>query len=403
MSDRRVMVVQVGARRNYIYARQLENAGLLHTLVTDGAWPDGRNTLGKRLASRASPRLAGAIARRSIGGIPAERISASFAPNIVEFLKSFMHEEHVFDLVDETLAWPNKSRRLDGVSVVVNYYGNGGSLLSYAKRRGAKIVTDFCTTSRYLEIEHEERMRWPGWDTIPLTSRAAMDALRRRTRKLIAISDLYLCPSPIVAEHLADVPGFDEARVRILPYGASGMALRAPSPTPGRILFAGSSRLLKGLPYLAEAASLLKRRLPSAVIVVAGAASKSVVTRPETRDIEFLGMLDRERMAEEFARADVYCHPSLVEGSSTAIYEALANGLPVVTTKSSGSVVHDGDEGFIVPERDAEAIAAKLVQIVGDRQLREAMSAAAFATAQRYSDDACGRAFIDIVREALDS
>ena len=399
MTKRRVMMIQQGARRNYIYARQLEAAGLLHSLVTDAAWADGDAGPWARLAMRVSSRIAGAIGRRTVVGVPASRLRASFAPNLASISKSLMHEERAFALIDEVLAWPNRIRGLGGADIVVNYHGNGGSFLSYAKRQGAKIVTDFCTTPKYLEIEHRERVLWPSWDDTPETPPSMIDAYKQRTSELIALSDLYLCPSRIVATHLSEMPGFDPSRLRILPYGVSGVLVHEPRPTPGRILFAGSVKVLKGIPYLSQAATLLKSRCPGLEIVVAGDVSENNRTRMETRDLTFLGMLDRERMAEEFARADVYCHPSLVEGSATAIYEALANGLPVVTTEASGSVVQDGVEGLIVPERDAEAIADALARIVADRRLRENMSAAALAAATRYSDEACGEQFIRVIQD----
>jgi glycosyltransferase involved in cell wall biosynthesis len=103
-------------------------------------------------------------------------------------------------------------------------------------------------------------------------------------------------------------------------------------------------------------------------------------------------------MAAEFARADVFCLPSLAEGSATSIFEALANKVPVVTTSSSGSVVSNGAEGFIVPERDSGALADVLERIITDRDLRATMSEAALKSAVRYNDATCGMAFIDTIR-----
>jgi glycosyltransferase involved in cell wall biosynthesis len=204
-----------------------------------------------------------------------------------------------------------------------------------------------------------------------------------------------------VARALADVPGFASERLRLAPYGISGVLLKPVRPTPGRVLFAGAAGLRKGLPYLAAAARLLKARRPEIAVVVAGHASDLVRARPETRDLAFLGVLDREQMADEYARADVFCLPSLAEGSATSIFEAMANGLPAVTTPSSGSVVTDGVEGLIVPERDAEGLAGAIERVIADRGLREQMSAAAILTAKRYDDAACGARFIEVVEEAL--
>jgi glycosyltransferase involved in cell wall biosynthesis len=392
------MMIQQGARRNYIYGRQLEAAALLHSLVTDAAWPDGQLSLAMQVLVGALPRLRGPVMRRSVKGVAPQRLRTSLLPNLVGVAVRFLHEEQRFALEDEALAVHCRLRGLGSADIVMNYHGNGGSFLEYAKRRGARIVTDFVITPKYLEIEQRERERWPGWETYTTPERVIAD-YRKRMSWLVTISDLYLCPSQTVARDLADLPGFDAGRIRLVHYGTSGVLLREPHTEPGRVLFVGRAGLRKGLPYLAEAANILKRSQPDIKIVVAGAASALVCDRPETQSLTFLGMLDRNRMADEFARADVFCLPSLAEGSASSIFEAMANGLPVVTTDSSGSVVIDGEDGIIVPERDGPALADAILRIVDIRELRARLSQAARATAALYSDEACGQRFISVIRD----
>jgi len=400
--NRPVVAIQQGARRNYIYARQLEAAGLLNYLACDFAYPDGGGRWLKRLAPLVGPRLSGALRRRAIVGVPKDRICATLLPNIIAFLKYFANEEIVFNLMDEALGWRLRLRSLNGADVVLSYFGNGGSFLTFAKRRGAKVVTDFISSPNLREIERRERVKWPGWDDEE-TSQNSIDAYRGRFVWLLDISDIYLCPSQAVADDLAELPGFNAARVRVIPYGTSGVLTLQTRPEPGRVLFVGSGLVRKGLPYLAEAASILKVQRPEVKIFVAGDVSSSVRQRPETRDLNFLGHLNREAMAREFARADVFCLPSITEGSATAIYEALAHGLPIVTTRATGSVVRNNVEGLIVPLRDGAAIAASIAAIVSDRDRRAAMSVAAAAAAAEYDESRCGEAFIEVIRECIAS
>ena len=397
MRERCVMMIQQGARRNYIYARQLEEAGLLHSLVTDAAWAEGVGGVVATLTPRLAPRLKGVIARRTVRGVAPERVRASFLPNLVGIARPALHEETVYTIADEALGARCRLRGIIGAGIVVNYHGNGGTFLDAAKASGAKIVTDFVVTPKYLEIEQEERVRWPGWE-VRSTPAGVMAAYKRKMSRLVTISDVYLCPSESVARDLAELPGFDPARVRLVPYGHSSVLLRAPNPAPGRVLFAGAAGLRKGLPYLAEAAAILKPRRPDIEIVVAGQVTDLVRNRPEAHALTFLGALDREAMADEFARADLYCLPSLAEGSATSVFEAMANGLPIVTTRSSGSVVRDGVEGLLVAERDGLAVAQAIERIVIDRSLRERLSEAAKASSITYSDEACGRRFVTVIK-----
>ncbi len=96
---------------------------------------------------------------------------------------------------------------------------------------------------------------------------------------------------------------------------------------------------------------------------------------PECKGLTFLGRVPRWEIAAEFSSADVYALPSLAEGSAVSTYQALALGIPVVTTQAAGSVVRDGVDGYIVPERDAESLAEAIARIAEDRARREEFSA----------------------------
>lgn len=397
------MMVQMGARRNYVYASQLEQADLLHSLVTDTAWPAGGSAgwFAKFLV-RLRPASASGIARRQVKAVDPKRLKSSMLPTIALGLKRFMHEERAYICADFLLSMIAKRGALSNVKLLVNYHGNGGPLLKWAKARGVKIATDFIITPLYLEIERAERERWPGWET-QTTDQSTIDAYRQKMTELLAISDAYLCPSPGVIRDLGTLSGFDPAKAHLTPYGISGVEAAPAKPEVGRILFVGEAGLRKGIPYLAEAATLLRTKLPCCEIYVAGHVGDKVRDRPETANLHFLGPLSRLQLAQEYARADMLCLPSLAEGSATTAFEAMANSLPIITTVSSGTMVSDGVEGIIVPERNGAAIAVAIEKIVTNRQLRDQMSQASLAAATLYSDERCGAGFLRIVNELTTS
>jgi glycosyltransferase involved in cell wall biosynthesis len=90
-------------------------------------------------------------------------------------------------------------------------------------------------------------------------------------------------------------------------------------------------------------------------------------------------------MAQHYAWADVFLLPSICEGSATVIFEALATGLPVICTKNAGSVVRDGEEGFIVPVRDANQIVERLGRFVTDSSLWHEMSEKSLRRAREFT------------------
>jgi glycosyltransferase involved in cell wall biosynthesis len=396
-----VVAIQQGARRNYLYARQLEAAGLLTYLGCDAAWPADALSLPAKLAGAFSPRLAGAIQRRAVPNIAPERLCSTIWPNLASATKFVADDERAFDLMDEALGLRLRLRGLKGAAVVLNYFGNGGSFLSFAKKRGALIVTDFISSPNLREVERNARAEWPNWDE-ESTPQVLIDQYRQRFLWLLELSDIYLCPSQSVADGLAKLPGFVADRLRISPYGAGGVVVGSTTPQAGRVMFAGSGIVRKGLPWLAQAAEILRQRGVSVEIVVAGAVSESIKARPESRNLTFLGHLDKKGMQREFSKADIFCLPSLSEGSATVTYEALAYGLPVITTPASGSVVSHGVDGLLIPTQDGQAIADAIENIVYDRKRRHSMSIAAKETAARYSDSNCGEVFLQVMVECLE-
>ena len=103
--------------------------------------------------------------------------------------------------------------------------------------------------------------------------------------------------------------------------------------------------------------------------------------------VTFTGVLSQEAVSERLARADIALVPSVVarnhdrEGSPTVAKEASACGVPVVATYHAGlpAIVEDGETGFLVPERNVDALRTAIVRLLGDDALRREFGAAARA------------------------
>jgi glycosyltransferase involved in cell wall biosynthesis len=95
--------------------------------------------------------------------------------------------------------------------------------------------------------------------------------------------------------------------------------------------------------------------------------------------ITMLGKLPPSSVRQHLQKADAFLLSSLSEGISNAVLEAMACGLPVVTTDCGGmrEAVTDGVEGFVVPVRDPSTMAEKLSSLAQDPALRERMGKAA--------------------------
>jgi len=140
----------------------------------------------------------------------------------------------------------------------------------------------------------------------------------------------------------------------------------------------------KGIKYLLEAFRNL--RLPGAELVLVGNVAGSGKGLLHYRDMfQHVPNVPHSEVHQWFEQADIFVYPSLHEGSPLAIYEALACGLPVITTPNSGSVVQDGIQGYVVPIRDVERLKEKILLLYENRELCQQMSRKARLRAEEFT------------------
>jgi glycosyltransferase involved in cell wall biosynthesis len=275
-------------------------------------------------------------------------------------------------------------------------FGEGWTFIESAKRRGLTIALDMFINPIAHRIVERERQAYPEWEA---PDHGQFDVLEKDVDKRIALADLLLCPAGAVVDGSRYYPSFAEEKARVVPYGYAGdIQPQRISTIKRRVLFGGAATLRKGIHYLAQAARLLSRNGLGYEFRVAGPASKIVRERPECSLLTFLGPLTRAKFLAELGAADVFVLPTLAEGSATVVYEALALGVPVVTTRSAGSVITSGTEGYIVPERDSTALADAIANITSSRDLRDAMSLEGMRTAREFSEAKWGERLVSALR-----
>jgi colanic acid/amylovoran biosynthesis glycosyltransferase len=203
---------------------------------------------------------------------------------------------------------------------------------------------------------------------------------------------LFLAVSDALRER-AIARGYPEARTRTHYNGVDlerfrpGMATRE----PGLILHVARLVEKKGTKALIDALA----RLANAKLVIIGDGPLRGALERHARNlgerVRFLGALGVYEVAQCMRRASVLAVPSITaadgdaEGLPNVVVEAAASGLAVVGTTHSGipEAIQDGVSGFLVPENDAGALAARLSDVLGSESLRRGMGVAARRLAER--------------------
>jgi glycosyltransferase involved in cell wall biosynthesis len=275
------------------------------------------------------------------------------------------------------------ARTLGGSTAVIGQYG--ASLLTFkrAQQLGERTFLDYPIARvdfTHQLLADEARIKPLFADTI--SGPQALTLKRKHLERIAAeveIADVVIVGSRFAANSFGKV--VDPNRIAIVPYGVDTKAFR-PSVDeerngPLRVLFAGQLTQRKGIAYLLEAMELLDPRVFDLLLVGPIVGSGRGLQRYEGR-FRRLAVVPPREMPDVYQQADVLVLPSLVEGSAYVVLEAMASGLPVVVTPNVGADgVRDGIEGFIVPTRSPESIAARLEVLASDRDLRIRMGRAA--------------------------
>lgn len=170
--------------------------------------------------------------------------------------------------------------------------------------------------------------------------------------------------------------------------------------TPVRILFVGSLVDRKGVEDVLRAFAQIAKQRPQLGLRFVGSGplrsklEQLVRTWGLDNRISFAGFVRHEKLQDELSCAHVFCHPSRTlkngdkEGIPNTIVEAMATGLPVVTTRHAGipEMVRDGEDGFVVAERDVTAITQALLTLADQPDLRALMGRKATRQVQQKAD-----------------
>ncbi|MEO6803528.1 MAG: glycosyltransferase family 4 protein, partial [Granulicella sp.] len=173
-----------------------------------------------------------------------------------------------------------------------------------------------------------------------------------------------------------------ENKIHVIPYGVrlDKFTRTAAPPTDSfEVLFAGQISLRKGIPYLLEAFARLKH--PHKHLTIVGSVLNDVrelLGRLPQENVTFTGSIPQAELSKKMSTSHLLMLPSVEEGLALVQGQAMACGCPVLATAAAGAedLFTNGVEGFIVPDRDVDALASHLQQVADDPALQQRLSEA---------------------------
>lgn len=351
-----------------------------------------------RLAKLLPAGLAAMLKRREFNSIPAKLISTQATLEVCRLiagkLKLNLLTEHetgllsvdaVYHAFDNYVA--KQLSMQQGISQIYAYEDGALETFKAAKHKGMETLYELPIGywRAAQQIMGEEAQLKPEWANTILSMRDSAQKLARKDQEL-ALADKIIVASQFTADTLKLSAARDKETI-VIPYGSP-----QPVDQPDfsrhkklKVLFVGGLSQRKGLSYLFDAANLLNGKIE--LTIIGSRVAKCPPLDAALQQYRYIPSLPHHEILKEMDQHDVFVFPSLFEGFGLVILEAMARGIPVITTQHTAGpdVITDGEDGYIVPIRSAQAIAEKLEMLADDRDLLDRLKTAALMKAREFS------------------
>jgi glycosyltransferase involved in cell wall biosynthesis len=248
---------------------------------------------------------------------------------------------------------------------------------------------------------------------LPLTvRRVTREDLERQLLPALAAADGIIAVSQATADDLHELLGVGERRIHVIhegvdgAFGAPGGAL--PAGLPKRfLLFVSTLEPRKNVTgLLAGFERAVGDGYPGDLVLVGRwgwrteAARRAFADSPVRDRLHHLDTLDRPALNTVLHRAEALLFPSLLEGFGLPVLEAMACGLPVITSNRSSLPEVAGEAALYVDPDDPASIAAAIGRLAGEPALREGLAEAGRRRAARFTWDNAAAATASVLRRA---
>ncbi|MGA3142393.1 MAG: glycosyltransferase family 4 protein [Verrucomicrobiota bacterium] len=400
----KILVSQKGAREHFLAARALHRRGMLAHMVVDWYAPLGRAA--RFLGNSRWRALSRAFSTRT-DELPDEMITAlnfvGFKDRIRgQIAKRMGGRSEAILKGDIEYASAVARLPLPAHDVFFGYSYASLETMRKEKANGKTCVLDQIDPGeKEHEIIREEQSRWPKYVVRPdeRIPRAVYDRLHEEW----LLADIIIVNSEwsrqcnlekgAPAEKMKVLPLAYEIRPREQESGR-----RYDLSQPVRILWVGRITLQKGIQYLIEAAKILVGTPVEFLIAGESAITKAAVCSAP-KNIKWLGKITNLQKENLYSSSTVFVLPTLSDGFALTQLEAMAHGLPVITTPNCGRVVEEGKTGFIIPPCDPQALADAILRFLRHPSLAREMASACREAVKAFSVETYGKQLVEIIEK----
>jgi glycosyltransferase involved in cell wall biosynthesis len=410
LPELRVAVVQDGARLHYAVPLALNRLGALRVMLTEVFLKRGpRSDLFTAIAGKSSSKRVNAMLQRRCDEIAPHLIRTNPLLAARQFWNRNRRgsEEGFYEWSSRAAGRWILRQGIADANVLFGFIRNiDPDVCRQARQRGVLVIGDQMIAPAVIEAAEAQiqKQRWPDW--INPQREPDYQIVQQAEKLTWRHLNLITCGSSYVRDGLI-AQGLDENRIHVIPYPIDARRYASlsdfdsrPPDRPLTVGFVGGIGLRKGAPYFVEVARRFKPSTVRFVMVGPVAAPKPIAAKI-SESVELVGRIPRGQISDWMLKFDLFLFPSTCEGAAGSVTEAMATGLPIITSPNSGTPVRDGVEGFICNYSDIDAMTARIEQLAVDVPLRREMGRQSRATALRMNLDDYGRRLTQLMRSGL--
>lgn len=344
------------------------------------------------------------IANRIIDGVPSQRLRT--IPWLEwQALRQFRQgglSEIVLHRRNQIFQEQIEAKSIQQSRVIIGFDTSSWILAERASQANKIFILDQSTTHPLAKatVLQEVSQRFPQWQE-DLQSRAVN--ILNCEQQEYALADKIVVASSYTKKTFLE-QGIAQDKIIINPYGVDLQKFCPSKYTnrerPLRFLFLGGVNARKGIPLLLQSWQSLQ--LMNAELWLVGPVKPSIrYLIPDLPGLKVMGKYPHENLPALLQQCDVLVFPSYFEGFALVLLEALASGLPIITTEATAGpdLISNGKEGFLIQSGDLEALCGAMQFFVDHPDKLSSMSAAARHCAERYSWNAYGDRWQQILQE----
>jgi glycosyltransferase involved in cell wall biosynthesis len=344
----KVNIGVVGRFHAFDLAKQLQKYKLLNKLIT--TYPKFKVKEWEIESDKIVSEIFLEILRRY-----GNRISYISKENINKFI-SIKHAKYVISYLNQC-------------DIYIGWSGSSLETLIEAKKRGVTTILERGST----HYTYQQNILFEEFNKYGLKFNINYDILARELLEY-ELCDYISIPSSFVKRTFME-KGIPENKLLVNPYGVdlSNFKQIPKEDKIFRVIFCGTLSIQKGSHYLLQA--FYELNLPNSELWHIGSIKEEMKTfmkKYQSDKIIYKGHYPQNELYKLYSQGNVFCIPSLQEGMAMVQLQAMACGLPLICTTNTGGddlITKNGEEGFVIPIRDVNAIKEKILYLYENQDI----------------------------------